>query len=75
MKEIKKVHQFLVFSVSSIAQHVLNDYIDLVDVKALGQFYQQKRDLFRNLIKETKLELLPCEGDLLSSGFLCQYFR
>ncbi|RKS02180.1 methionine aminotransferase [Flavobacterium sp. 102] len=62
MKEIKKVHQFLVFSVSSIAQHVLNDYIDLVDVKALGQFYQQKRDLFRNLIKETKLELLPCEG-------------
>ena len=62
MKEIKKVHQFLVFSVSSIAQHALNEYIDLVNVKALGQFYQQKRDLFRNLIKETKLELLPCEG-------------
>ncbi|MFN3754262.1 methionine aminotransferase [Flavobacterium sp.] len=62
MKEIKKVHQFMVFSVSSIAQHVLNDYIDLVDVKALGQFYQQKRDFFRNLIKDTKLELLPCEG-------------
>ena len=62
MKEIKKVHQFLVFSVSSIAQHVLNEYIDLVDVKALGQFYQQKRDFFRNLIKSTKLTLLPCEG-------------
>lgn len=62
MKEIKKVHQFLVFSVSSIAQHALNEYIDLVNVKALGQFYQQKRDFFRNLIKETKLELLPCDG-------------
>jgi methionine aminotransferase len=62
MKEIKKVHQFLVFSVSSIAQHVLNEYIDLVDVKALGQFYQQKRDFFRNLIKSTRLTLLPCEG-------------
>jgi methionine aminotransferase len=62
MKEIKKVHQFLVFSVSSIAQHALNEYIDLVDVKTLGAFYQQKRDFFRNLIKDTKLELLPCEG-------------
>ncbi|WP_284652458.1 methionine aminotransferase [Flavobacterium terrisoli] len=62
MREIKKVHQFLVFSVSSIAQHALNEYIDLVDVKALGQFYQQKRDFFQSLIKDTKLELLPCEG-------------
>lgn len=62
MREIKKVHQFLVFSVSSIAQHALNEYIDLVDVKALGQFYQQKRDFFCNLIKDTKLELLPCDG-------------
>ncbi|MFN3968715.1 methionine aminotransferase [Flavobacterium sp.] len=62
MREIKKVHQFLVFSVSSIAQHALNEYIDLVDVKTLGGFYQQKRDFFRNLIKDTKLDLLPCEG-------------
>ncbi|NNT72259.1 aminotransferase class I/II-fold pyridoxal phosphate-dependent enzyme [Flavobacterium sp. IMCC34852] len=62
MREIKKVHQFLVFSVSSIAQHALNEYIDLVEVKALGQFYQQKRDFFSRLMKDTKLELLPCEG-------------
>ena len=62
MIEIKKVHQFLVFSVSSIAQHALNEYIDLVDIKALGSFYQQKRDFFRLLMKETKLQLLPCEG-------------
>ncbi len=62
MREIKKVHQFLVFSVSSIAQHALNEYIDLVDVKALGQFYQQKRDFFQSLMKDTKLKLLPCEG-------------
>ena len=62
MKEIKKVHQFLVFSVSSLAQHALNEYIDLIDVKALGPFYQQKRDFFRNLMKATKLKLLPCEG-------------
>jgi methionine aminotransferase len=62
MREIKKVHQFLVFSVSSIAQHALNEYIEVVDVKALGQFYQQKRDFFQSLMKDTKLQLLPCEG-------------
>lgn len=62
MREIKKVHQFLVFSVSSIAQHALNEYIDLVDIKTLGQFYQQKRDFFQSLMKDTKLKLLPCEG-------------
>lgn len=62
MREIKKVHQFLVFSVSSIAQHALNEYIDLIDIKALGQFYQQKRDFFQSLMKDTKLQLLPSEG-------------
>ena len=62
MVEIKKVHQFLVFSVSSIAQHAINEYIDLVDVNAIGKFYQQKRDFFQYLLKDTNLELLPCEG-------------
>ncbi|WP_396155632.1 methionine aminotransferase [Flavobacterium macrobrachii] len=62
MKEIKKVHQFLVFSVNSIAQYAINDYMDVVQVKELGQFYQQKRDFFRNLLQQTKFELLPCEG-------------
>ncbi|TDP60765.1 methionine aminotransferase [Flavobacterium dankookense] len=62
MKEIKKVHQFLVFSVNSIAQYAINDYMDVVHVEELGQFYQQKRDFFRNLLQQTKFELLPCEG-------------
>ncbi|WP_396175796.1 methionine aminotransferase [Flavobacterium sp.] len=62
MIEIKKVHQFLVFSVSSIAQHAINEYINLVDVNAIGKFYQQKRDFFQNLLKDTKLKLMPCEG-------------
>jgi len=62
MKEIKKVHQFLVFSVNSIVQYAINDYMDLVKVSELGTFYQQKRDFFSNLLQETKFELLPCEG-------------
>ena len=62
MKEIKKVHQFLVFSVNSLSQVAISEYLDIVDVYSLGKFYQQKRDFFRDLLKDTKLELLPCEG-------------
>jgi methionine aminotransferase len=62
MNEIKKVHQFLVFSVNSIAQVALSHYLDKVNVCELGAFYQGKRDLFRNLIKESRFELLPSEG-------------
>ncbi len=62
MKEIKKVHQFLVFSVNTISQVAISEYLNIVDVYSLGDFYQQKRDFFRNLLKETKLQLLPCEG-------------
>jgi len=62
MIEIHKVHQFLVFSVNSVSQVALSKYLDLVDVNALGKFYQDKRDLFRNLIKESRFELLPSEG-------------
>jgi tryptophan halogenase len=50
----EKVQQFLVFSVNSIAQYAINDYMDVVQFKELGQFYQQKRDFFRNLLQQTK---------------------
>jgi methionine aminotransferase len=62
MIEIKKVHQFLVFSVNSVAQVALSEYLDKVDVLQLGSFYQDKRDLFRKLITESRFELLPSEG-------------
>ena len=62
MNEIKKVHQFLVFSVNSLSQVAISEYLDVVELYSLGSFYQQKRDFFRNLLKETKLKLLPCEG-------------
>ena len=62
MTEIKKVHQFLVFCVNSVAQVALSEYLDHVDVMQLGNFYMQKRDFFRELIKESRFELLPSEG-------------
>lgn len=62
MAEIKKVHQFLVFSVNSVAQVALSEYLDVVEVEKLGTFYQHKRDAFRNQLKSSRLTLLPCEG-------------
>lgn len=62
MTEIKKVHQYLVFSVNSLAQYAINEYIDRIEVASLGKFYQQKRDFFSTLLNSTRFEVLPCEG-------------
>lgn len=62
MSEIKKVHQFNVFCVNSVAQASLTEYLPQVDVNQLGAFYQEKRDLFTSLMKESRFKLLPCDG-------------
>jgi len=62
MTEIKKVHQFLVFCVNSICQVAISAYLDLVSLKELGVFYQEKRDYFRQLLQNSRFQLLPSEG-------------
>jgi methionine aminotransferase len=62
LNEVKKVHQFLVFSVNSVAQFTLSKYLEKVDVKSLGAFYQTKRDLFRKLLAGSRFRLMPSEG-------------
>ncbi len=62
MKEIKKVHQFLVFSVNSICQVAISEYLDIVSIAEIGKLYQDKRDYFRQLLKESRFKLMPCEG-------------
>ena len=62
MKEVKKVHQFVVFSVNSICQVAISEYLDLVSVAELGKFYQEKRNYFRKLLQNSRFQLMPCEG-------------
>ena len=62
MDEIKKVHQFNVFSVNSVAQACLSEYISKTNVSTLGSFYKEKRNLFRELLSQSKFKLDPCEG-------------
>lgn len=62
MNEIKKVHQFLVFSVNSIAQVSLAKYLKETSVSKLGAFYREKRDLLQKHLQDSRLELMPSEG-------------
>lgn len=62
MNEIKKVHQFLVFSVNSFSQHAIAQYLEFVDFDAISKMYKAKRDLFQNLLKDSHFEILPCDG-------------
>jgi methionine aminotransferase len=61
--EFRKVHQFNVFTVNTPVQHALARYLaDPAPYLELGAFYQHKRDLFRDGLRTTRLQLLACEG-------------
>lgn len=63
MAEFRKVHQFLVFSANTPIQWALNDYMrDENHYNELGKFYQEKRDYFLNLIKDSKFTFIPATG-------------
>jgi len=63
MKEFRKVHQFNVFSVNHPAQVALAEYIKTPkNYLTLNWFYQQKRDLFLSLIKDSRFEFKPSKG-------------
>ncbi len=62
MNEMKKEHQFLVFSVNSFSQHAISEYLDIVNFDEISKMYLKKRDLFQSLLKDSRFELMPCEG-------------
>ena len=62
MFEMKKVHQFLVFSVNSFSQNAIAEYLNVVDFSEVAKMYKAKRDLFQSLLKNSRFELMPCDG-------------
>lgn len=62
-REIRKTHQFIVFSVNTPVQLALAEYMkDSDNYLNLGKFYQQKRDFFLQQIKGSSFTPLKCEG-------------
>ena len=63
MDEFRKVHQFNVFCVNHPMQRALAEYLQEPNhYLGLSEFYQQKRDLFLNLIKDSKFSFIPSKG-------------
>ena len=61
--EFRKVHQFNVFTVNTPMQHALARYMaDPQPYLQLPQFYQRKRDLFRDGLARTRLRALQSQG-------------
>ncbi len=62
-QEIRKAHQFITFSVNTPIQHALADYMKVpAHYLGLADLYQKKRDFFREQIKGSSFEILPCYG-------------
>lgn len=63
MREFNKVHQYNVFCVNHPMQVAINAYLqNEKHYLGLAEFYQQKRDFFLSLIKDSRLEFTPSQG-------------
>lgn len=63
MREFQKVHQYNVFCVNHPIQKALANYLETPNnYLSLPDFYQEKRDLFLQLIKNSRFKIIPSKG-------------
>ena len=64
--ELRKVHQYLTFSVNTPAQLAIADMLREAPehYRELPAFYRERRDLFIEALRPSRLEILPCEGPI-----------
>lgn len=63
MEEFQKVHQFNVFSAHHPSQKAFATYLKEPEhYLKLNDFFQQKRDLFLDLIKDSRFKVTPAAG-------------
>ncbi len=61
--EIRKVHQFNVFSVNTPVQHAIAEFSsDLQFFQDLPNFYQEKRDFFLNKMEKSRFQPIESSG-------------
>lgn len=66
--EIRKLHQFVTFSVNTAVQLAIAEYLKTEHhYELLPKFYQEKRDLFLDQIKDSAFVPIPCHGTYFQS--------
>ncbi len=61
--EIRKIHQFTVFTVNTPIQYAMAEYLnDEKSYMDLPDFFQKKRDFFNGLLSEIGFSVIPTEG-------------
>jgi methionine aminotransferase len=62
-KEFQKVHQYNVFCANHPIQKALATYMEEPNnYLGLSAFYQEKRDFFLNLLKDSRFKIIPSKG-------------
>jgi methionine aminotransferase len=63
LTEVQRVHQFMTFTVHTPSQFAFAEFVSRdPSASELAPFYQQKRDLFLQLIDGSRFTPLACEG-------------
>jgi len=63
MAEVRKVHQFVVFASNTPIQYAVADFLkNKENYLQLPAFYQQKRDMFTSLVKDSRFRIIPSYG-------------
>jgi methionine transaminase len=63
MAEVRKVHQFVVFASNTPIQYAVADFLkNKENYLQLPAFYQQKRDMFASLVKNSRFRIIPSYG-------------
>ncbi|MDQ7051777.1 MAG: pyridoxal phosphate-dependent aminotransferase [candidate division KSB1 bacterium] len=63
MQEFQRVHQFVTFCSNTPVQYAYADYLAKKEkYLELPAFYQQKRDRFQELLRESRFRIVPCRG-------------
>lgn len=61
--EFRKIHQYVTFAISTPMQHGIAAFMaDPSFHLELPEFYQRKRDVFRQALEGSRFKLLPCAG-------------
>ncbi len=62
-KEFRKMHQFIVFSVNTPIQYAYSEFMKQEDrYLSLGNFYENKRNLFLDAINNSRFKIQKCDG-------------